>query len=126
MLTMLRRVMLLALCGLPLAAKKKKKRKKGKEPEFLGLLAGTVFDSAGRSLPGARVTATAEDDPKLEIEVVSDPRGEFALRTPAFEDPSRARAYTVRAERKGFAAAEKKADAYYGQKTNLNLLLSPE
>jgi hypothetical protein len=122
---MLRRVIVLGLCGLPLAAKKKK-RKKGKESEFLGLLSGTVFDSNGQSLPGARVTATAEDDPELEIQAVSDPRGEFALRTPAFEDPSKARTYALRAERKGFLAAEKTADAYYGQKTNLNFLLSPE
>lgn len=124
---MSRRSWLLLLASVsPLLAKKKKKRKKGKGPEFLGLLAGTVFDSDGRSLPGARVTAVAEDDPSVEVEVVTDGRGEFALRTPAFEDPSKARTYTVRAERKGFETGEKKADAYYGQKTNLNLLLSPE
>lgn len=117
------------LLGSPVWAKKKKKKKKrgeDGEPENLGLLSGSVFHSSGLSLPGAKVTAVAEDDPKTSFEAISDRRGEFSFRAPAGAEPGTARRYTVRAEAKGFKPEQKSADVYLGQRTNINLLLSPE
>ncbi|MBI1354781.1 MAG: hypothetical protein GC160_10565 [Acidobacteria bacterium] len=104
----------------------KKKKKKAAKDENLGLLTGTVFQSSGFSLPGAKVTATAEDDPKVKFETISDGRGEFSFRAPAGAEPGSARRYKVRAEAKGFQPGEKSADVYLAQRTNMNLLLSPE
>ena len=122
-----RRLLAGLLLGAPVwAAKDKKKKKKDAADQNLGLLTGTVFQSSGLSLPGAKVTAVAEDDAKAGMETMSDGRGEFAFRAPAGAAPGTARRYKVRAEAKGFEAAEKRADVYLGQRTNLNLLLSPQ
>ena len=122
-----RRSMLLTLLpAAPVWAKKKRKKGKGGERnENLGLISGTVFHAGGLSLRGAKVTV-AKDDPKEKFEILSDGRGEFNFRAPAGEEPGTARSYTVRAEAKGYQPAEKNADVYLGQRTNLNLILSPE
>jgi len=123
-----RRSLLLGLLlGAPVWAKKKKKKKKGAERNAnLGLISGTVFQASGFSFPGAKVTAVAVDDPKVKFESLSDGRGEFAFRAPAGAEPGAARRYTVRAEAKRHEAVEKSADVYRGQRTNINLILSPE
>ncbi len=129
MARMNRRTLLAGLLfSVPVWAKQKKKKKGrgGQDSENLGLLSGTVFHSSGLSLPGAKVTATAEDDPKAKFETLSDRRGEFAFRAPAGNEPGTARKYTVRAEAKGFKPEQKSVDVYLGQRTNINLLLSPE
>ena len=105
------------------AAKKKDKAAKAGP---LGLISGTVFDSDGRSLPGAKVTVTAADDPKLKLEAISSPRGEFNIRTPADESLETGRQYVIRAEAKGFEPAEKTVEVYQAQRTNANLLLDPK
>lgn len=120
-----RAVILLSCSGLPLAAAKKRdKGKKKQEP--LGLISGTVFDLDGRSLGGARVTVTGVDDPEVRLEAIASPRGELNIRAPADEDLSKGRKYIVRAEAKGFAAAEKTVEVYQAQRTNVNLLLAPK
>ena len=117
-----RRALWAALLAAPLAAKKRKKKDKGGQDSTLGLIAGTVFTSDGLSIPGARVWAQANDEPGAKpVAGVADHRGEFALRVPASTD---GRPYHVRAEADGFDGAEKSADAYTGQKTMINLLLS--
>ena len=123
-----RRSLLLGLAAAaPVWAKKKKKKSKdGQQDDNLGLISGTVFHAGGLSLRGAKVTAVAMDDPKMKFEILSDGRGEFNFRAPAGAEPGTARSYTVRAEIKGLQPAEKKADVYLGQRTNLNLILSPE
>jgi len=126
---MTRRTLLAGLwIGAPVWAKKKKKKKGGdsSQDQNLGLLSGTVFHSGGLSLPGATVTAVADDDPKTKFEALTDRRGEFAFRAPAGVEPGTARKYTVQAEAKGFKPAQRSADVYLGQRTNINLLLSPE
>lgn len=128
MQTLSRRTLLTALSlATPIWAKKKKKKnKKGRQDPNLGLLTGTVFQASGLSLPGAKVTATSTLDPKVEFEIFSDGRGEFTFRAPAGVEPGSAQRYKVRAEAKGFQAAEKEADVYLGQRTNINLILSPD
>ena len=121
---MTRRAAILLTCSaLPLAAAKKKDKKK-REP--LGLISGTVFDSDGRSLPGAKVTARGVDNPKVKIEAFASPRGEFNLRAPADEDLATGRNYTVHAVAKGFDPAEKTVEVYLSQRNNVNLLLDPK
>jgi len=123
---MTRRAAILLTCSAwpLLAAKKKDQGKKKREP--LGLISGTVFDSDGRSLPGAKVTARDAENPKVKLEAISSPRGEFNLRAPADEDLAIGRAYTVHAEAKGFEPAEKTVEVYQAQRTNVNLLLDPK
>lgn len=123
---MTRRAAILLTCSvLPLAAAKKKDKNKSKR-EPLGLISGAVFDSDGRSLPGAKVTATDVSDPKVKLEAIASPRGEFNLRAPADEDLATGRHYAVRAEAKGFEPGEKTVEVYQAQRTNVNLLLDPK
>lgn len=128
MLILNRRSLLLALLSAaPIWAKKrKKKRKGGQQDSNLGLISGTVFQKSGLSMRGVKVSAVAIDDPKLKFEILSDGRGEFSFRAPAGAEPGTARSYTVSAEAKGHLPAEKRADVYLGQRTNLNLILAPE
>ena len=124
--TMTRRaLMLLPASASLLAAAKKKDKGKKKSRQPLGLISGTVFDSNGRSLPGAKVIATTVADPKTKLEAIASPRGEFNLRAPADADLSKGVEYTVRAEAKGFEPAEKTVEVYQAQRTNVNLLLDP-
>ncbi len=104
-----------------LAAKKKDRKKTEREP--LGLISGTVFNAAGRSLAGAKVRAVDAASPKVKIEAVTSPRGEFNLRAPADEDLATGRRYAVHAEAKGFEPAEKTVEVYQAQRTNVNFLL---
>jgi hypothetical protein len=127
MRSLTRRSLLLSLAASPaLAKKKKKKGKNGQQSDNLGLISGTVFQASGLSFRGAKVTAIAVDDAKTKFEILSDGRGEFNFRAPAGAEPGTARSYTVRAEAKGYQPAEKKADVYLGQRTNINLILAPE
>ena len=124
--TMTRRAAILMVCSaLPVVgAKKKDKRKTKREP--LGLISGTVFDSDGRSLPGAKVTATDTANPKVKLETITNARGELNIRAPADEDLATGRSYLVAAEAKGFEPAEKTVEVYQSQRTNVNLLLDPK
>jgi hypothetical protein len=117
---------LVGLIAFGAAASAAKKKDKGKNAGPLGLISGTVFDVDGRSLPGAKVTVTAAEDPKLKFEAVTSPRGEFNVRAPADEDLAQGRNYVIRAEAKGFEPAEKTVEVYQAQRTNANLLLDPK
>ena len=94
-------------------------KKKGSEP--LALISGTVFQSSGFSLPGAKVTAVSAQQRKIKIESQTGQRGEFALRVPAAKGP-----YIVTAEAKGFEEQQKTAEVYEAEKTMVTFQLSPK
>jgi hypothetical protein len=109
--------MLVLLAGAALldAASKKKDREAG------AILAGTVFQASGHSLPGAKVVAVAQDDAKIKSSTVTDAQGDFAMRVPAGRGT-----YIVTASAKGFQPAQKTVEVYEGERVRTNLILSPE
>ena len=118
-----RRSCFAALLGAAPLAQAKKKKKNGRSDDEgpLALLGGSVFRAGGRSFPGVEIIVDDPDDPKRKWKAVSSLRGEFVIRVPAAGDP----VYRVRAQAKGFRPAEKTAQVYAAQKTNINLILEP-
>ena len=110
-------ILIIALVALSISTAAPKKRRKS---EPLGLIGGTVFQSTGFSLPGAKVFAVSKQNPKVKRDTVTGRRGEFAFRLPAGQG-----AYIVTAEAKGFKSQQKTADVYEGTKTTLTFLLKP-
>jgi hypothetical protein len=108
-------VVLLSSAALLDAASKKKDR------EAAAMLAGTVFQSSGHSLPGAKVEAVAQDDAKIKGSAAADAQGDFAIRVPAGR-----RTYVVTASAKGFQPAQKTVEVYEDERVRTNLMLSPE
>jgi len=107
---------LAALAGVPApAAKKKKKQSKKAE----AIIAGTVFESSGLLLRGAKVEAASADGGRVLGRAVSDSRGEFAIRVPAGRAD-----YIVAAEARGFERGEKKVEVYGDEKVRISLILS--
>jgi hypothetical protein len=85
-----------------------------------GVIAGSVFNQSGRSVPGARVAVAPEGAPKIKRQAASDGRGEFAVRVPAG-----AGRYVVTVEAKGFAAQSKTVEVFESEKTSVTFLLEP-
>lgn len=104
------------LCGVSLQAASKKK-----DREAVAILAGTVFQSSGRSLAGAKVEAVAQGDAETKGSVSTDAQGDFAIRVPAGRGT-----YVVTATAKGFQPAQKTVEVYADEKVRTNLILSPE
>jgi hypothetical protein len=94
---------------------------KKKDKEAAAILAGTVFQSSGHSLPGAKVEAVAQDDAKIKASAAADAQGDFAIRVPAGR-----RTYVVTASAKGFQPAQKTVEVYEDERVRTNLMLSPE
>ena len=93
----------------------------GKKPSPSdGVIAGSVFNENGHSLPGARVRVAPENAPKKKQETYSDGRGEFAVRVPAAK-----RRYLVTVEAKGFAPQTKTVEVFESEKTSVTFLLTP-
>ncbi len=122
-----RRTLLIALLAafrafVPPARAKKKKR----GTERYGVVAGTVFQSNGFSLRGAKVTLTpvpadGSAPKKKQIQrTATDSRGEFAFRVPAG-----AMRYTIRAEADGWEPAEKTVQVQWDQRVDIVLRLRP-
>ena len=84
------------------------------------LIAGTVFQSSGHLLRGAKVEVVAQDDAKTKHRAVSDLRGDFAIRVSAGR-----RTYIVTATAKGFQPQQKLIEVYEDEKVRTNLILSP-
>ena len=117
-----RRLVLLGALGSNVVAwGQNKKPEKNAAATGLGLLAGTVFDHQGLSLPGATVTAYATDGGEDKWEGITDGRGEFALRVPATTEGV---SYRVRAEAKGMETQERELTAHEGQRTTANFRLA--
>jgi hypothetical protein len=111
-------VALTALLGLAIAGDARGQKKRGEEE---AIIAGTVFQSSGHLLRGAKVEVVAKDDSKAKGRTVTDAQGDFAIRVPAGR-----RTYTVTATAKGFETAEKEVEVYESEKVRTNLILSPE
>lgn len=100
--------------------------KNKKAQESYALIAGTVFRSSGFSLPGAEVTVTPDPDAKprrklKKTKVLSDSRGEFAVRVPA--EPMR---YTVSVKAGGFRPQEKPVSIQADERVDLFFHLEAE
>jgi hypothetical protein len=108
-------LVLLGVTPAPGAGSKKKQR------EPAAVVAGTVFQSSGRSLPGAKVEAVAQDDPKIKGSALTDGQGDFAVRVPAGH-----RSYLVTASAKGFQPAQKTVEVFEDERVRTNLILTPE
>jgi len=98
-------------------------RDKGKSQEAFGIIAGTVFQESGLSLPGAEVTLTPEPGedgrkPAKAQHQTTDARGEFAFRVP----PEGAR-YRVTASAKRFQKQEKTVDIQGEGRADVTLTL---
>lgn len=93
---------------------------KKKQPEAEAIIAGTVFQSSGHLLRGAKVEVVAQDNPKLKSSAVTDAQGDFAIRVPAGQ-----RTYAITASAKGFEPAQKTVEVYESEKVRANLLLNP-
>ena len=103
-------------------------KKPKKAAEAYALVAGSVFQKSGLSLPGAEVTVTAVPEetqagkvrkPK-PLKYVSDARGEFAVRLPAV--PMR---YTVSVKSAGFEEQEKQVTISGDERVDLFFRLEP-
>jgi hypothetical protein len=113
----------LILTTSPVAAKKK--GTPGAEP--FAVIGGTAYRPPGLSLPGVRVRVRREpsgNSDKLSlkpIEVVSDARGEFAIRVPAV--PSK---WIVDVSAKGYKSESKSVTIEGEQRLELSFVLEPE
>jgi len=89
-----------------------------KKPSANAVLAGTVFDSDGRALPGCVVEVVSEADPQQKQRGATDQRGEYAIRVLAGR-------FRVAVSRKGFQARQKTVEVVEGEKSVTTFLLSP-
>jgi hypothetical protein len=94
---------------------------KKKDREAVAIVAGTVFQSSGHLLRGAKVEAVAQDPAAKKISTVTDAQGDFAMRVPAGRGT-----YVVTATAKGFQAAQKTVEVYEDERVRTNLILTPE
>jgi hypothetical protein len=83
---------------------------KGKEAEPYSLLAGSSFNQKGFSLSGVTILVEMKVEPARKVkkrkwELVSSPRGEFAVRLPAGKN-----SFLVTATKKGYKPVEKTVD----------------
>ena len=84
------------------------------------VIAGTVFQSSGRLLPGAKVEVVAQGDAKAKYHTATDVQGDFAIRVPAGSGT-----YIVTATAKGFQPQQKTVEVHEDEKVRTNLILSP-
>lgn len=92
----------------------------------VALIAGTVFQESGFLLRGAEVVVSRDPQAKSshkfkKIKVVSDSRGEFAVRVPT--EPMR---YTVSVSAPGFRAQEKSVSIGGEERIDVFFRLAPE
>jgi predicted outer membrane protein len=89
-----------------------------KKPSANAVLAGTVFDSNGRALPGCVVEIVSEAGPQQQHRGATDQRGEYAIRVLAGR-------FSVAVSRKGFQPQQKTVEVVEGEKSATTFLLSP-
>jgi hypothetical protein len=99
---------------------------KGKKPEAFALLVGTCFNEKGLSLPGAKVIVELTSEPTVKLkkkkwEMVSSPRGEFAVRLPAGRY-----VFKVTATKNGFRRSEKTMSFEADERQDIVLSLEPD
>ena len=103
-----------------------KDKERQKEPEPYALLFGTCFDGRGFSLPGASVVIELTSEPVVKVkkkkwELLSSPRGEFAVRLPAGRH-----SFRVAAAKDGFKAVEKTVSFESDERQDIVLQLEGE
>ena len=84
------------------------------------LLFGTIFRDSYLALPGARVVAYAEVNPRKKYRAVTNYRGEYRIRLPAGDA-----SYVVSASAPKFSEARRTVQVYGMEKTTANLILQP-
>jgi hypothetical protein len=99
---------------------------KEKQAEPFALLIGTCFNEQGFSLQGAKVLVELVSEPVVKVkrkkwEMVSSPRGEFAVRLPAGQHTFR-----VTASKDGFKSVEKTVAFEGDERQDIVLSLEPE
>jgi hypothetical protein len=93
---------------------------KGKKVEAYCLLAGSSFNERGFSLSGVtilvemKVAEAQKVKKKTKWELVSSPRGEFAVRLPAGKN-----SFLVTATKKGYKAIEKIVEFGYDERQDI-------
>lgn len=92
---------------------------KGKKVEAYCLLAGSSFNERGFSLSGVTILVEmkveeAQKVKKRKWELVSSPRGEFAVRLPAGKN-----SFLVMATKKGYKAIEKTVEFGYDERQDI-------
>jgi len=106
-------VLVLLFAGAPAEAQRRK------QPQSYAVIAGTVFQETGLSLPGARITVTPLESEggrrvtKAATET-SNAQGEFAIRVPAGS-----MRYNVKVEARGFEPAEKEVQVEWDQRVEV-------
>lgn len=100
-------------------------KKTKKREAVYALVAGTVFQQSGFSLPGAQLTVTPDPEAKpsgkvKRLKAVSDGRGEFAIRVPPV--PMR---YIVSVRAKGFRGQEKQVTIGGEERVDIFFRLEP-
>ena len=93
-------------------------RSQDRDPQ--ALLFGTVFRDSYLALPGARVVAYAEANPRKKYRAVTNYRGEYRIRLPAGDA-----SYVVSASAPKFSEARRTVQVYGMEKTTANLILRP-
>lgn len=109
-----------------LPAKDNKDKERQKSPEAYALLSGTCFDGRGFRLAGAKVLTELTSEPMVKLkkkkwEMISSPRGEFAIRLPAGRHTFR-----VEAAKDGFKPAEKTVSFEADERLDIVLSLEAE
>lgn len=82
------------------------------------LLFGTVFKGSYLALPGAKIVAYNEANPRKKYRAVTNYRGEYRIHLPAGDAT-----YVITASASGFESATRSAAVYGMDKTTANLIL---
>jgi hypothetical protein len=98
---------------------------KGKKVDTYCLLAGSSFNERGFSLSGVTILVemrveAAQKVKRRKWELVSSPRGEFAVRLPAGKN-----AFLVTATKKGYKAIEKTVEFSYDERQDIVFNMEP-
>lgn len=86
--------------------------------EPTALLFGTVFQGSYLALPGARVVAWAEANPRKKYRAVTNYRGEYRIRVPAGDAT-----WVLEASAPRFVGARRTVQVYGIEKSTANLIL---
>ncbi len=81
---------------------------------------GTVFQDSYLALPGARVFAYREGNPRRKYRAVTNYRGEFRIYVPAGDAT-----FVITARAPGFAEAYRTVQVFGIEKSVANLILQP-
>ena len=86
--------------------------------EQTALLFGTVFQGSYLALPGAKVVAWAESNPRKKYRVVTNYRGEYRIRVPAGDAT-----WVLEASAPRFVGARRTVQVFGIEKSTANLIL---